>query len=49
MPYSGFINPVLVPIEKDGKISDVKIEYPNDFTKQMLEYGKKFSFLPVVN
>lgn len=48
-PYNGFINPILIPVEKDGKIIDVKIEYPNDFTKQMLEYGKKFSFLPVMN
>lgn len=48
-PYSGFINPVLTPVEKYGKIIDVKIEYPNDFTKQMMEYGKKYSYLPVFN
>jgi dipeptidyl-peptidase-3 len=48
-PYSGFINPVLVPVEKDGKVIDVKIEYPLDYTKQMLEYGHKFSFLPIEN
>jgi len=44
-PYSGFINPVLVPVEKDGKITDVKVEYPDDFTKQMIEYGKTYSTL----
>ncbi len=49
VPYYGFINPVLVPVEKDGKIIDVKVEYPNDFSKQMMEYGKNFSFLPVMN
>jgi dipeptidyl-peptidase III len=48
-PYSGFINPVLVPVEKDGKIIDVKVEYPMDFAKQMLEYSSSFSFLPVMN
>jgi dipeptidyl-peptidase-3 len=48
-PYSGFINPVLMPVEKDGEIIDIKVEYPTDYSKQMLEYGKKFSFLPVIN
>jgi dipeptidyl-peptidase-3 len=48
-PYRGFINPKLVPVYEDGKIKDVKIEYPDDFTEQMMEYGKKYSFLPVNN
>lgn len=48
-PYGGFLNPDFVPVIKDGKITDVKVEYPNDYSKQMLEYGKKYSFLPVVN
>ena len=45
-PYKGFINPVLSPVMKDGKIIDVKIEYPDDFTQQMLYYAKNYSFLP---
>ena len=48
-PYSGFINPVLKPVMKDGKITDVKIEYPMNFTKQMIYYGKNYSFLPNIN
>ncbi len=48
-PYQGMINPKLVPVMKDGKITDVKIEYPMDFTQQMLEYGKNYSLLPVNN
>ncbi|MEO6902510.1 MAG: dihydrofolate reductase [Bacteroidia bacterium] len=48
-PYSGYINPVLIPIMKDGKIIDVKVEYPTDFKTQMLEYDKDYSFLPVIN
>ena len=48
-PYKGFINPVLKPVMKDGKIVDVKIEYPDNFTKQMLEYAKDYSFLPNEN
>jgi dipeptidyl-peptidase-3 len=35
-----------VPVTDDqGNITDVKVEYPDDFTKQMLEYAEKYSFL----
>lgn len=44
-PYAGFINPVLKPVEKDGAIVDVEIEYPVDFAAQMLEYGSNYRFL----
>lgn len=46
-PYGGFMNPVLKPVEKDGKITDVVIEYPDDYAAQMLWYSKEFSFLPI--
>jgi len=48
-PYKGFIQPKLVPVMEGDKIIDVKIEYPNSFSDQMLEFGKKYSFLPVIN
>jgi dipeptidyl-peptidase-3 len=48
-PYQGFIQPKLTPVMKEGKITDVKVEYPMNFTQQMMEYGKKYSFLPVEN
>jgi dipeptidyl-peptidase-3 len=48
-PYSGFIQPKLSPVVSDGKITDVKVSYPVDFVKQMLEYGKQYSFLPDYN
>ncbi|MFQ5752265.1 MAG: dihydrofolate reductase, partial [bacterium] len=48
-PYAGFINPKLVPVMQDNKIVDVKIEYPDDFTEQMLYYAKEYSFLPTYN
>ena len=48
-PYAGFINPKLVPVMNGNQIIDIKIEYPEDFTKQMLEYSKEFSFLPTYN
>jgi dipeptidyl-peptidase III len=45
--YGGFINPVLVPVEDEvGNITDIKVEYPDDFTQQMLDYAKNYSFLP---
>ena len=49
-PYSGFINPKLVPVtDAKGEITDIKVEYPKDFTQQMLDYAKKYSFLPSNN
>ncbi|MCL6099402.1 MAG: dipeptidyl peptidase 3 [Bacteroidetes bacterium] len=48
-PYAGFINPVLIPVVDGDRIIDVKIEYPDDFTKQMLNYAKEYSFLMTYN
>ena len=48
-PYKGFINPKLIPVYDGDKITDVKIEYPDDFTKEMMDYGKNDSSLPVNN
>ncbi|QKX05878.1 dihydrofolate reductase [Aquimarina sp. TRL1] len=49
-PYSGFVNPVLVP-EKDenGEIVKINVTQPKDFVTQMLEYSKQYNFLPEVN
>jgi dipeptidyl-peptidase III len=45
-PYTGFINPLLVPVlDGDGNIVDVKVEYKDDYLDQMLYYGKNYSFL----
>ncbi len=49
-PYSGFVNPVLVPETDDnGEITAIKVTQPEGFPEQMLEYSKKYSFLPEVN
>ena len=49
-PYMGFIQPKLIPVYDASKnISDVRIDCNQDFLKQMLEYGNKYSFLPVMN
>ena len=44
-PYGGFINPEIVPVEKDGKVVDYKIMYNDNYLDQMLQYGKKYSTL----
>lgn len=48
-PYAGFINPKLVAVMEGEKVIDVKIEYPEDFSEQMLEYAKEYSFLNTYN
>jgi len=34
---------------ENNEITDVLIEYPDDFTIQMMEYAKMYSFLPHLN
>ena len=48
-PYRGFIQPKLVPVMEDGKVKDVKVEYPESFYQQMMEFGKNYALLPVKN
>lgn len=49
-PYSGFINPLLVPkMDDEGKIIDILVTQPKSFAEQMLFYSKNFGFLPLVN
>lgn len=48
-PYRGFIQPKLVPVMNGNDITDVKIEYPDNFFTQMMEYGKNYGYLPVKN
>lgn len=41
-PYSGFVNPILVPEFRDGRIMDVTPSYTEGYVGQMLRYsGKK--------
>ncbi len=47
-PYSGFVNPVLVPeMNENGEIIAIRVEQPTDFATQMLQYSKDHSHLPV--
>jgi len=42
--YTGFVQPRLTAVTDDaGKITDVRISYPRDFERQMLEYSGKLS------
>lgn len=48
--YAGFVNPELEPVmDAQGNITDIKVNYPDDFVKQMLYYGEKYGFLPEKN
>lgn len=45
-PYSGYMNVNLVAErDVDGNITDIKVEYIDDFLGQMMKYGKEYSFL----
>lgn len=48
-PYGGFVNPILEPVMDKDQIVDVKVRYTTDYAGQMMEYGKKYSFLPLHN
>lgn len=49
-PYSGFVNPVLVPETNDtGEITAIKVTQPDTFEGQMLDYSAKYNYLPERN
>lgn len=45
-PYKGFVNPVYCPqYDAEGRIMDVKLDYTEGYTEQMLRYGRDYSNL----
>jgi dipeptidyl-peptidase-3 len=45
-PYGGFINPQMeATVDAQGAITAVELTYPDDFTEQMLHYGRTYHFL----
>ena len=45
-PYKGFVNPVYTPVvDENGNITDVKIDYTEDYIDQMLRYSRDYSSL----
>jgi dipeptidyl-peptidase-3 len=47
--FTGFMGPRLVPVQSGNDIVDVRIEYPESFSAQMLEYADRYAFLPAWN
>jgi len=44
-PYSGFVNPNIVPVMDNGEIVDVVVQQPKDFVEQMMHYARNYSNL----
>ena len=45
-PYKGFINPRLIPVlDEDGQIADIKVDYTEGYTEQMLRYSREYGLL----
>jgi dipeptidyl-peptidase-3 len=48
-PYSGFIQPRLIPVMKNGKLVDVTYKHDETFLQQMLRMGVQYQTLPINN
>ena len=49
-PYKGFVNPVYTAVrDAEGNITDVKIDFTENFVDQNLRYSRDYSPLPDVN
>ena len=44
-PYGGFVNPDIIPVLENGRVTDYKVEYTDDYLGQMLKYGREYSAL----
>ena len=45
-PYKGFVNPVYTPVtDPEGRITDITIDYTEDYPSQMLRYSRDYSTL----
>ena len=49
-PYKGFVNPVYTLVKnKEGRVTDVTIDYTEGYVEQHLRYSRDYSFLPDIN
>lgn len=49
-PYKGFVNPVYKAVrDRQGNITDVKINYKEGYAEQMMRYSTDYSPLPTYN
>ncbi len=45
-PYKGFINPRMNPVmDADGNIVDVKLDYTEGYSHQMMRYSREYGLL----
>ncbi len=47
--YRGFIQARYTPVISNGVITDIKVDYTETFTQQMLRYSSQYGLLPLVN
>lgn len=49
-PYKGFVNPVMKEVKNEqGEVTDIVLDYTENYVEQMLRYSKDYSFLPTYN
>ena len=49
-PYRGFVNPVMTPVtDATGNVTDIRVNYTEGYTEQMLRYSKQYSSLSSYN
>jgi dipeptidyl-peptidase-3 len=49
-PYRGFINPIMKQVRNDaGEVTDIVMDYTENYNDQMLRYSRDYSFLPTYN
>lgn len=49
-PYKGFVNPrYIVEQDKNGNITDIKLDFTEGYVEQHLRYSREYSLLPSVN
>lgn len=49
-PYKGFVNPVMKEVKNEkGEVTDVVLDYTENYVDQMLRYSREYSFLPSYN
>ena len=45
-PYKGFINPRMEPVmDKEGRITDIRLDYTETFAQQNMRYSKEYATL----
>lgn len=48
-PYSGFVNPIYEPVVEGEQVVDIRVDYSENYTDQMLRYSRDYSALPSLN